>query len=90
MNFEIRKNAAAGTMESSDAYVSVSPADKLTVEIESPVFNQYGKAIEKVVNETLSQLGVTKGTVKVTDKGAIDCVIAARVETAVKRAGGKN
>ena len=85
----IVKNAAAGTLESSDAYVTVSPSEKLTVEITSPVYAQYGEAIEKVVNDTLRELDVTEGTVKVSDKGAIDCVIAARVETAVKRGWGE-
>lgn len=84
----IVKNAAAGTLESSDAYVAVSPSEKLTVEITSPVYAQYGKAIEKVVNDTLKELDVTEGSVKINDKGAIDCVIAARVETAVKRGWG--
>ncbi|MDO4488392.1 MAG: citrate lyase acyl carrier protein [Eubacteriales bacterium] len=88
MSYEIRQSAAAGTMESSDVLVTVTPGDALTIEIESPVKNQYGEAIERVVRETLSDLGVTKGLIKVMDKGAIDCVIAARVETAIKRAGG--
>ena len=83
---EIKKNATAGTMESSDAFVAVSPADELIVEINSVVYTQYGKAIEKCVKDTLSSLDVAKGKVAVTDKGAIDCVIAARVETAVRRA----
>ena len=83
---EIKKNATAGTMESSDAFVTVSPADELIVEINSVVYTQYGKAIEKCVKDTLSSLGVASGKVAVTDKGAIDCVIAARVETAVRRA----
>lgn len=87
---EIKKSATAGTMESSDAFVMVSPADELITEINSVVYTQYGKAIEACVKKTLASLGVTKGKVAVTDKGAIDCVIAARVETAVKRAGGEN
>ena len=82
----IRKNAAAGTMESSDALVTVSPADELIVEITSVVYTQYGKALEACVKETLSSLGVSAGKITVADKGAIDCVIAARVETAVRRA----
>lgn len=85
----IIKNAAAGTLESSDAYVAVAPSERLTVEITSPVYAQYGEAIEKVVKDTLKELNVTEGTVTVSDKGAIDCVIAARVETAVKRGGGE-
>lgn len=85
----IVKNAAAGTLESSDAYVEVSPSGKLSVEISSVVYAQYGEAIEKIVNETLKELDLTEGSIKVNDRGAVDCVIAARVETAVKRGGGE-
>lgn len=85
---EIIKQAAAGTMESSDAYVTAAPCDTLSVEITSVVLNQYGDDIRKCVSGVLKELGVEKGRITVSDKGAIDCVIAARVETAVKRAGG--
>jgi len=85
----ILKNAAAGTLESSDAYVTVAPEGKLSVEIESVVMAQYGDAIRACVEETLAGLGVTAGHITVKDKGAVDCVIAARVETAVKRGGGE-
>lgn len=85
---EIVKQAAAGTMESSDAYVTVAPASELEVEISSVVFNQYGAEIRRCVEAVLRDLSVTNGKITVSDKGAIDCVIAARVETAVKRAGG--
>lgn len=84
----ILKNAAAGTLESSDAYVTVAPEKALTVEIESVVMAQYGDAIRACVEQTLAELGVTEGHITVKDKGAVDCVIAARVETAVKRGGG--
>ena len=87
---EILKTAAAGTMESSDVYVTVAPAEELSIEITSVVMPQYGDAIRACVEETLASLGVAKGAVTLNDKGAIDCVIAARVETAVRRAGGEN
>ena len=43
---EIRKKAWAGTMESSDAYVEVEPAETLAVELQSVVQAQFGPAIE--------------------------------------------
>ena len=85
----IVKNAAAGTLESSDAYVTAAPCEKLEVCIESVVMNQYGDAIRACVSETLRRLGVTEGSITVRDKGAVDCVIAARVETACRRGGGE-
>ena len=82
---EIRKKAWAGTMESSDAYVEVEPAQELTVELQSVVQAQFGPAIEAAVADVAAQCGVTKGRVKVMDRGALECVIRARVETALLR-----
>ena len=81
----IEKTAMAGTLESSDAQVTVSPADTLEVVIESSVINQYGRQIKATVEETLGRLGVETGLVSVVDKGALDCTLKARVECAVFR-----
>ena len=81
----IEKNAVAGTLESSDAQVSVEPADELRLNIESVVANQYGRQIKATVLETLSRMGVDKGVITVIDKGALDCTLKARVECAVFR-----
>lgn len=85
---EIVKSASAGTMESSDVYVEIEPADTLQVQLESVVQEQFGEDIRKVVGEVLSQCGVEKASVRVIDRGALDCVIRARVETAVIRGKG--
>lgn len=81
----IEKTAVAGTLESSDAQVTVEPAADLELAIESSVLNQYGRQIKATVEETLGRLGVTTGHVSVVDKGALDCTIKARVEAAVFR-----
>ena len=85
----INTSAVAGTLESSDVYVKVEPCETLEIEIESVVYNQFAEQIEATIKATLAELGVESGKVSVNDKGAIDCVIQARVETAVKRAGGE-
>lgn len=82
---EIVKKAWAGTMESSDAYVEVEPAPALQVEISSVVQAQFGPAIEAAVRDVLAGCGVAKAAVKVMDRGALECVIRARVETALLR-----
>ena len=46
---------------------------------------QFGDAIEAAVREVLQENGVERATVKVMDRGALECVIRARVETAVLR-----
>ncbi|GKV88348.1 citrate lyase acyl carrier protein [Pectobacterium carotovorum] len=84
---KIVKESLAGTFESSDLLVKVAPAEgKLTVVINSEVMKQFGHQIKQVVNDTLKALCVQEGTIIVDDKGALDCVIRARVQSAVLRA----
>ncbi len=83
---EIVKRASAGTMESSDVYVEIEPAETdLTVELQSVVQKQFGASIEAVVREVLQECGVEQAHVLVRDRGALECVIRARVEAAVLR-----
>lgn len=86
---QIVKNAAAGTMESSDAYVEIEPAQELTVQLESVVKIQFGDSILAVVQDVLKENGVDKASVRVVDRGALECVIRARVETAINRGKGE-
>lgn len=87
----ILKPAMAGTLESSDAQVTVEPGDgKIELSLESSVMNQYGRQIKATVLETLDRLGVTSARVTMIDKGALDCTIKARVECAVFRSCDKS
>ena len=82
---EIVKTASAGTLESSDVYVEVSPGSGVEIELESVVQLQFGDAIEAVVRDVLAENGVENAAVRITDRGALECVIRARVETALLR-----
>ncbi len=82
---DIVKNACAGTMESSDAYVEIEPSETLNIQLESVVKQQFGDAILAVVGDVLKENGVEKASVRVVDRGALECVIRARVETAIVR-----
>lgn len=83
---EILRSASAGTMESSDAYVEIEPGEAgVQLELESVVMGQFGDAIRSTVREVLTELGVENANVRVVDRGALECVIRARVETAVLR-----
>ena len=82
---EIIRFATAGTDEKSDAVVTVEPATGLQLEISSVVMNQFGQSIEDSVRRVLAQLGVENAIVRVADRGALDCVLRARVETAALR-----
>ncbi|PST33582.1 citrate lyase acyl carrier protein [Enterocloster lavalensis] len=84
----IVRGAVAGTLESSDVLVRVEPCDHcLEIVIESPVRRQFYEDIKKVVDLTLADFSVTKGRICLNDRGALDCVIAARLETAILRGG---
>ncbi|OOF80393.1 citrate lyase acyl carrier protein [Rodentibacter caecimuris] len=83
---KINKSAVAGTLESSDALIRIEPANSLTIEINSSVGKQFGEAIEQTVLATLAKLNVSEALVTVEDKGALDCVLQARVKAAVMRA----
>jgi len=86
---KIIREALAGTFESSDLLVKIAPAHgDLTVVVNSEVIKQFGEQIRRVVAQTLSAMGVGEGLVIIDDKGALDCVIRARVQTAVLRAAG--
>lgn len=87
---EIIKFATAGTDEKSDAVISIEPCENgIQLEIKSVVMNQFGQAIEASVREVLEEMGVKNASVKVADRGALDCVLRARVETAVLRGKGE-
>lgn len=83
---EIRRRASAGTMQSSDLMVTVEPADNLQIEIDSTVKKQFEQLIRERILDTLSRLQVGTGRIQVSDRGALDYAIAARVEAAVTRA----
>ena len=80
--------ATAGTLESSDVFVTLEPHDGLQIDIDSVVKNQYGEAILHTVEDVLNELNVRNAKLSIVDRGALDCVIRARVETAVLRGKG--
>ena len=84
---EIKKLASAGTMESSDAYVEIEPGTDLEITLESVVSQQFGESIRQVVRDVLTEQGVENANIRVVDRGALECVIRARVETAIVRGG---
>lgn len=88
---DILKSAVAGSLESSDVQVTIEPGQGgISVDISSSVLRQYGRQIKKVVLETLERLDVRSAKLILVDKGALDCTIRARVESAVYRSIGQS
>ena len=86
---KIVKKAQAGTMQSSDLMVFLEPAEELRIEVDSTVKVQFGHLIDAKIDEVLKKLEVTSGYIKVSDRGALDYAIAARLETAIRRASAE-
>ncbi|HEX7486744.1 MAG TPA: citrate lyase acyl carrier protein [Vicinamibacterales bacterium] len=82
----ITTRSSAGTMQSSDLMVQVEPADRLDIQIESTVKKQFEQLIRERIEAVLRKHAVTRALVKVSDRGALDYAIEARVETALRRA----
>ena len=73
----------------SDVHVEIElrSSGGTTVELESRVEPYYGDSIREQVGSILAAAGVRHASVDVHDQGALPFVIAARVETALMRAG---
>ena len=85
---KIKNEAIAGTLESSDAFVSVGPGNGINLDLDSTVINQYGRQIKETIMATLQRLEVQHINIRVVDKGALECTLKARVECAVFRSAG--
>ena len=72
---KIVREALAGTLESSDLMVKIAPTD-----------GELEVVVRSEVNETLRAMEIRQGLIIIEDKGALDCVICARLQSAVLRA----
>ena len=76
-------------MESNDALITVKESDTLNITIKSIVYDFFHEQIEKVIRDTLKELGVEKIDVMCEDKGALDYTIKARLTVAISRMMGE-
>ena len=87
---EVLKPASAGTMESSDVLVELVPAEGREIQLTSVVEAQFGDSIRAVADEMLHQFDLQNVCLRIDDRGALECVLRARIETAILRAKGEN
>jgi citrate lyase subunit gamma (acyl carrier protein) len=85
---KIMKKGQAGTMQSSDLMVTVEPDNELIIEIESTVKKQFEHLIRAKLEQVLARQDVVSGRISISDRGALDYAIEARLEAALQRAGG--
>jgi len=82
------KTAIAGSLESNDILISVSPSrqeGQHTIALESIVMRRFGPAIIAVIEDSLKHFEAGFVHIDARDKGALDCTIRARMETALLR-----
>jgi citrate lyase subunit gamma (acyl carrier protein) len=85
---KITQPAVAGTLESGDVMIRIAPLEsqEIDLHIHSSVEKQFGDAIRATVLTTLQHYNVHGVQLILDDKGALDCVIRARLETVLVRA----
>jgi len=82
---EITKETVVGTLESSDAMIQITPCKELDLSISSSVEAQFKDAIEEVIRKILKEYKIDRAKIVINDKGALDCVLRARMITAIMR-----
>lgn len=79
----------AGTLESCDALVMVLldvGTQGVSIVLDGPSVSAFEEEMRNSVAETLSTLKIVDASVTISERGALDCTLRARVETAARRA----
>jgi citrate lyase subunit beta / citryl-CoA lyase len=77
-----------GTSVRSDCWIELTPGGSgLRIDVKSKVNAMYGESINAQLRGSLESLGIRDAAVRIEDAGALPLTIAARLETAVRRAG---
>jgi len=74
----------AGSEAKGDCRITVAPADALRIGVKTKAQSLVAPGIQTVVEKTLAQYGSPSLAVSVEDFGALDYVLAARMETSIR------
>ncbi|ROP59552.1 citrate lyase subunit gamma (acyl carrier protein) [Enterobacter sp. BIGb0383] len=87
---KINQAAVAGTLESGDVMLRILPLDTqdIDLQINSSVEKQFGDAIRATLLDVLAHHDIRGVQLNVDDKGALDCILRARLEALLARACG--
>ncbi len=83
------KNSVAGSLESSDVLVTVGSrggGGKTNSTWRASSSNSSGRVSASVVEEVVAASGIKGAAVRIQDRGALECTLRARLETALERA----
>lgn len=81
----LKRDTIAGSIESNDIMVKLFNDKGRTIELNSPVKEQFGAEIIKVVNDVLDEYKLNDVKVILEDRGALNYTIKARIKTAIQR-----
>lgn len=82
---KIKNSAKAGTLESNDCLIEISPDDDISIEVDSEVYDQFKDQIDSTIHQTLDEHDIDGAKIRMEDRGALDCTIKARLTTAIRR-----
>jgi citrate lyase subunit gamma (acyl carrier protein) len=81
---EITKTSVSGTLESSDIMITIEKSEiGNQIDLNSSVEKQFGDSIKNTINTTLKAFDINNAKVSAIDKGALDCIIIARLKAAI-------
>jgi len=80
------KRVMIGSENKGDCLVTVTPSASLKIEIEAGNARLVERGVRAVIEATVGATGITAANVTVMDRGALDYVLSARVETALQAA----
>lgn len=85
-NVKLLHTASAGTESTEDLKVSVVPSEHgIHITVKSTVGELFAKQIETSAREVIDFLGIRNCEMEIEDKSALDYVVRARVEAALRR-----
>ena len=65
--------------------LEITKNDEIQIELISKVKDMFGENIENLCKDELKFFGIKNAKIKIEDRGALDFMIAARIETAIKK-----
>lgn len=85
----LKSTAQAGSLESSDCMVVVSPAEVLEIEYKGQNSEIFKTRTLKIAEDIANRYGENNVAIHIHDQGALEITLRARIETAFERAGGQ-
>ena len=82
----IVRTASAGTLESSDCLVTLSPAESIEIDYSGANKKLFQKRTDRIARDVLAEYSAGNARIHIQDQGALEVTLRARIETALERA----